>query len=48
MNKEITIIWPDTGMKETGIKLDENKDEILFKSHYDQTTNWVPKKYVLK
>jgi len=46
MKEEVTILWPDTLMVEVGEALEENDDSVHFKSHYDGTINWVPKKYI--
>jgi hypothetical protein len=53
---KVKIKWPDTLQVEEGIQEDEkldtrvdsNEDEILFRSDFDGTVNWIPKRYLIK
>ena len=47
MNETVTVKWPDTLLEEKGEVLQREEDQILFKSEWDGTINWVPVKYLM-
>lgn len=47
MNDKVTVKWPDTLQEEDGEVLQREEDQILFKSDWDGSINWVPLNYLM-